>query len=151
MAKYFFAALACTFVLTGLCTPLSALEQLSVAGNSYSVVMICLDDAGDYCDQNELNYEGFSFDDGEDFELETFEENLWGYGGQGRYYEEGSSFKAGYEAYNEDFEKYEFGIGGINLSEGAIAGIMQIEYYEWDLFDFEKEDEAVAYFVGIKQ
>jgi hypothetical protein len=126
-----------------------AIEGLSLNGNSYKVFMFCTDDAGDYCDENKINTDNFSFN-GSDFEIESFDDELWGFGGDGEYDENEFSFEADYDVYNEDLEKYEFDINGINLIDNIIIGIMEIEYFEWHIFSFEEEEEATAYFIGIK-
>ena len=131
------------------CSASYAIEGLSLDGNSYKVFMFCTDDAGDYCGENELNDDEFSFS-GSDFEIESFDDELWGFGGEGEYDENEFSFVAEYKVYNEDLEKYEFDINGINFMDDIIIGIMEIEYFEWYLFNYEKEEEATAYFIGIK-
>jgi hypothetical protein len=126
-----------------------AIEGSSLDGNSYKVFMFCMDDAGDYCGGNEFEDDRFYFDDG-DFEIESFDDELWGFGGDGEYDENEFSFEADYDVYNEDLEKYEFDINGINLIDNIIIGIMEIEYFKWHIFSFEEEEEATAYFIGIK-
>lgn len=129
--------------------PVFAQDDFSVAGNKYNVVIFCTGGAGGYCDQNEIKYDEFDFGSDDDFDIESFEDELLGIGGEGEYYENGMSFNAGYKVIDDDLDKYEFGMGGISFSENNIVGIMEIKYYEWDIFDYEKKDEATAYFVGM--
>ena len=133
------------------CSLSYAMESLSLNGNSYKIFMFCTDDAGDYCDGNEIGDDEFSFNDG-DFEIESFDDDLWGYGGDGEYDENEFSFDAEYEVYNEELGKYDLDVNGINLMDDIIIGIMEIEYSEfvWYKLSYEKEEEATAYFIGIR-
>lgn len=152
MKKLSFMSITAVGLFMYFCSASHAIEGFSLDGNSYKVFMFCMDDAGDYCDGNELNDDKFYFNDG-DFEIESFDDELWGLGGlvnEGEYDESRFSFKAEYEVKNEDLEKYDFHINGINLSDDIILGIMEIEYFEWYIIDYEKEEEATAYFIGIK-
>lgn len=120
--------------------------------DTYDVYLFCLEDAGDYCDANELVKDDFKFDDG-DFTTEWFDDQLWGFNDPGEYADTGLYFTGNYEVYNEAAEKYDLDFMGISLSNNIILGSMTIKYYEWDFlkFKFEKEDDATAYFLGISK
>jgi hypothetical protein len=154
MKKLSFMSITAVGLFVCFCSASHAIEGFSLDGNSYKVFMFCMDDAGDYCDENELNDDKFYFDDG-DFEIESFDDELWGLGGlvnEGEYDENEFSFDAEYGVYNEELGKYDFDINGINLMDNIIIGIMEIEYSEfvWYELSYEKEEEATAYFIGIK-
>ena len=89
------------------------------------------------------------FEDGE-FEIASFEEDFTGYVNEGEFDEDGFFFDAEYEAYNDDLDKYEFDIQGILILGDYIAGIIDVEYLEWDIWDWDEEESAKAYFIGIK-
>ena len=152
MKRIYFISIIAVGLCMFFCSASYAIEGLSLDGNSYKVFMFCMDDAGDYCDENEFVDDSFYFDDG-DFEIESFDDELWRLGGlvnEGEYDENEFSFEAEYEVKNEDLEMYEFHINGINLADDIIIGIMEIEYFKWYIISYEKEEEASAYFIGIK-
>lgn len=141
-------ALVCMILF--LWMPADGMDSFSVAGNSYEVFFFCMDDAGEYCSKSDLDNDQFTFDDG-DFGLKSFEDELLGLGGSGTYSEQGASFKADYEVVNDELDKYEFTVSGLSITDEFIAGAMDITYSKWAIFDYEKEDEAAAYFLGIKR
>jgi len=124
-----------------------SLETASLSGTSYKTYIYCTGDAGDYCEGNSVISDRFEFD-GSDFVIESMNDALWGFGAEGDYSDNGFMFNADFEAINDSFEKYKFSIRGINLFDQFILGIMEINYYEWEIIDFDKKDEAEAYFVG---
>ncbi len=126
--------------------------EISSLDDKFDVFLFCTEDAGDYCDGNEITKDQFYFNDGE-FTTDWFEEQLWGFNDPGSYDEDGSFFSGDYEVYNESAEKYEIDFQGISLLDEIIIGIMDIKYYEWDFlkFKFEKEDDTSAYFLGIRK
>jgi len=124
-----------------------AMEISSLSGKTYKAYIYCTGKAGDFCGNNEVVNDRFNFD-GSDFEIGSMDDALWGYGADGDYNDNGLSFNADFEAINEGLEKYKFTIRVINLFDEFILGTMEIKYYEWDIIDFDKEDEADAYFVG---
>ena len=130
--------------------PPAGAESLDVSGKSFDVLMLCTDDAGDYCDDFELVADEFIFED-ETFEIGSFSEELFGFGGSGEYEMNGIFFQAEYEAIDDAFEKYEIDIRGIAPLENMILGIAELKYFEWDIIDFDEEDEAQAYFIGFKK
>ena len=151
MMKLSFVSIIVVGLSVCFCSAPSAMESLSLNGNSYEIFMFCMDDAGDYCDERKFNNDEFSFNDG-DFEIGSFDDELWGYGGEGEYGEKEFSFEAEYEVYNEDLGKYELDINGINLIDDIIIGIIEIEYseLEWYKLSYEKKEDATAYFIGIR-
>ena len=129
----------------------SAQQISSVDGNSYKVFMLCLDDAGDYCDAYQIRDDDFIFDDG-DFEIESFKDELFGIGGEGEYEDSGTLFEAEYEVIPDELDnKYEIQVNGASILEEIIIGMMDVIYYEWDITKFGYEEEATArcYFIGI--
>ena len=127
-----------------------AMDAAAVDDNTYNVVLLCMGDAGDYCNQYQTVNDEFVFDDG-DFSLESFEDELWGMGGDGSYSESGISFSADFEVVNDDLDMYEFDITGVQVLGQIIVGTAEIEFYEWDIIDYDKEGDATAYFFGIKK
>lgn len=140
-----FLVSACLFSSAGY-----AMETAALDDNTYKVILICMGEAGDYCNKYQPVSDEFEFDD-EDFTIESFEDELWGFGGAGSYSESGVSFSADFEVVNDDLDMYEFDITGIQLVGQIIVGTVDIEYSEWDIIDYDTEDETTGYFIGIKQ
>ena len=128
-----------------------AMDNDTLAGNTYDVIMLCLGESGDYCDGFGLQDETFIFHDGGYLQLDEFEENLWV--GAGEYEQIGAQFEAEYYAIEDFFALYEIEIDGYVIGGSLVLGIMDIEYYEFELgsFDWEKEDDVVALFLGFVQ
>jgi hypothetical protein len=149
MKKLSVLSVAIILMVFGFQPVVHSVETLSLS-NEYNVYLYCMDDAGDYCDGNEIISDKFYFDDDE-FTTEWFEEKMWGYNEPGEYDDGGSSFSGEYEVYDENAEKYEIEFRGISLVDNIIIGSMNIKYLEWDFlkFDFEEEDDAEIYFLGI--
>ena len=141
---------------------------MDLGGNPFDVLLYCTDGAGDYCSGKQLKQEEFLFDNG-DFEIASFENEFGGLSGSGEY-SEGTVFEAQYTIYSEDLDMYEFKISGINLLD-VIVGMATIRYVPLignlddigdvidDIFDDifgddddddNKEEEATAYFIGIR-
>ncbi len=128
-----------------------AFDAMTLNGKEFQVVLYCTDEAGDYCDSGDIRNDEFEFD-GSDFIIKSFEDELFGYGGEGDYNDGGLVFSADYEVITDDLiEKYKFDIQGYVLAGQIIIGTVDIDYYEWDIIDFDKEDEAMAYFVGLNR
>jgi len=144
------SVLALAGMLCLLCQSADGMESLSVDGNSYEVFFMCLDDAGDFCNKNGLDSDQFLFDGG-DFGLKSFEDEFLGMGGSGSYSEQGLSFRAEYEVIDDQLDKYEFAVSGLSIAEEFIAGAMDITYSKWEIFDYDEEDQAAAFFLGIKR
>jgi len=140
--------LACAVLL--LCQAVHGATSLSVDGNAYEVWFLCLGDAGDYCTQRDLGSDQFIFEDG-DFGLKGFEDDLLGLSGSGSYSEQGATFQADYEVIDDSLDKYTFEVRGFGLTDDFIAGAMTVSYAQWEIFDYEEEEQAAAYFLGIKR
>jgi hypothetical protein len=149
MKGFYFYGLFTIFLITGI-SPLSYAIETSSLNDKYDVYLLCTEDAGDYCNADEITKDEFSFDDGE-FTTQWFDEQLWGFNEPGEYEDNGGSFSGSYEVYNESAEKYEIEFQGISLVRGIILGTMNIKYYEWNFlkFNFDKKDDATAYFLGV--
>ncbi|MCX8042650.1 MAG: hypothetical protein N3B18_00825 [Desulfobacterota bacterium] len=143
-------ALAVTVILGSIHA--QAMTPLALENNEYSVVLLCTGDAGDYCDKGETVRDVFIFDDDEKFSIESFDDELFGLGAHGEYSESGFSFDATLEVVSDDIvDKYEVDIKGIALFSTVIAGSAEITYSTLNLTGYDKEDEATAYFFGIKK
>lgn len=143
-----------TLAITGVVgiMPAPAMTPLALENNEYSVVLLCSGDAGDYCNQGETVRDVFIFDDDNKFSIESFDDELFGLGSHGEYSERGFSFDAALEVISDDIvDKYEFDIKGLALFSTVILGSAEITYSKLKLTGYDTEDEATAYFFGIKK
>jgi hypothetical protein len=143
------------FLIAGvICMPAPACcaeTSPGLEGTEYRVYLFCGDSAGDYCDKDAITDDTFVFDDGE-FIIERYEDELLGLSASGDYRENGISFTADFEVVTDDVvEKYEFDVQGIALLDRFIAGSVEITYSKLKLTGYDTEDEATAYFFGIRQ
>jgi hypothetical protein len=130
-----------------------AVTALELAGSDYKVYMYCLDTVGDYCDEQKIKSDTFSFSD-EDFSIKYFEGDYWGLAGNGDYSSSGSTFDASYTATKDislsGITKYSFKISGFVLLENYILGEMYIQYKENKLLGEDTEEKGTAFFLGFK-
>jgi len=129
-------------LLFGFCPALFA----SIDNNRYDITMLCLGDAGDYCEALEVNIDEFIFGETESsFGIEDSP-----FLGTGSYEDRGLFVEAEYTAIDTSFSKYEFEITALNLIDFLLIGAMTIEYYGWSLMSgWDKEEEATVIFFGI--
>ena len=127
-----------------------ALTGASLDGNSFETTMFCTDDAGAFCDTAEFMTDTFIFSGGS-FELAEFGKAWLGLGSGGGYTDSGLMFSATYRVVNESLDKYDFTISGMNLIDMVIMGTMQVIYYDWNIINYKKEDEATVFFLGFRQ
>lgn len=119
----------------------------SIDNNRFDITMLCLGDAGDYCEALEVNLDEFIFGESESsFAIEDAP-GL----GTGSYEDRGLFIEASYAAVNLSLSKYEFEISALNIIDFMLIGTMTIDYYQWNLtgFSWNKEDEATVIFFGI--
>jgi hypothetical protein len=128
-------------------SPAGAARSLDLSGNSYNIFILCADDVGDYCTSGKLINDTFNFD-GNNFEINSFEENLGGLLGDGQYSASGFSFNAQYEAI-EGTATYDFEITGLNLVDIILFGTIDITFTKYVNLDKDTE-EGKALFIGIK-
>ena len=128
-------------------SPAGAARSLDLFGNSYNIFILCADDVGDYCTSGKLINDKFIFD-GNNFEINSFEEDLGGLLGDGEYSANGFSFNAQYEAI-DGIATYEFEIKGLNLIDIILFGTIDITYTEFS-FPHNITEEGKALFIGIK-
>ncbi|MCP4715990.1 MAG: hypothetical protein GY868_12810 [Deltaproteobacteria bacterium] len=172
------AVMVCVCVLLAGFVSVQAAQTASLSGKSYSVTMLCTDDAGSYCDEGMLNNEEFIFegdagDNSSSFVISSLDDTLGEVGDiiddifdlfdsdnplGGSYADRGFAFEAEYAGVKENGDYYTFDINGFNLSDMLLLGSMKIKYYELETLPYvdiptgyELEDEATAYFMGIKQ
>lgn len=127
----------------GLCPVLFA----SIDNNRYDITMLCLGDAGDYCEALEVNLDEFIFGETEaSFGIENSP-----FIGTGSYEDRGLFVEAEYTAIDLSLSKYEFEISALNFIDFMLIGAMTIEYYEWNLsgFNWDKEESATVIFFGV--
>lgn len=133
-------------------TSARATTALDLTNNEYSVVLMCAGDAGDYCTKGETVRDVFIFDDDGKFSIESFDDELFGLGAVGEYSESGLSFDASLEVISDDIvDKYELDIKGVALFSTLLVGSAEITYSKLKLTGYDKEDEATAYFFGVKK
>ena len=138
-----------TVFITGSTSP--AVTSLALDGNEYRVYLFCSDSVGDYCDKGTSTSDTFKFEDAA-FIIESYEDELLGLTASGSYSASGLSFTADFEVITDDIvDKYEFDVKGISLLDRLLFGSADITYLKFQFVGYDKEDEATAYFFGIKQ
>ena len=143
-------------VLLFVCIPGSfAAEVLSVSGNDYSVIMLCLDDAGDYCAKEQISQDEFQFQGNGDFKITSLEnkKDLID-SSSGSYDVSAAGFSGDYEiTIDNRLKKYTFSFSGFSAVDTIILGQFDVNYYEFGGFppDYDKKGEAKAYFLGFRQ
>lgn len=124
-----------------------AAAVLELSGTDYDVYILCIDDVGDYCAQEQIKKDAFLFE-GDHFSIHYFEGDLWGLAGDGHYSSSGLIFDATYTAIKGP-ATYSFEIKGLILAEAILLGKMDINYEELDFLKTKKENGS-AFFLGIK-
>ncbi|MBN2109227.1 MAG: hypothetical protein JW832_17495 [Deltaproteobacteria bacterium] len=125
-----------------------AARALDLSGNEYNVYILCSEDLGDFCDQGRTQTDTFIFD-GDNFGIESLEDDFGGFLGNGEFSASGLSFDAHYEAI-DGFNSYEFDIKGLNLIDIILFGTMDITYSEYEFPLGTEDTEGKAFFIGIK-
>jgi hypothetical protein len=155
MKKICFACLAGIFAVVGFVSGSFAQEALTVSGNDYTVYMLCLGDAGDYCQQGNLNQDTFQFHSDGSFEINSLENKKELIdSSDGNYNASPASFNGDYTI-TIDFrlKKYEFSFSGISIADGIILGQFTVTYFEFGGFppDYDQKGEAQAFYLGIRK
>lgn len=128
-----------------------AVTSLALDGNEYRVYLFCSESVGDYCDKGSATNDTFKFED-DAFIVESYEDELLGLSANGSYSESGLSFTADFDVITDELiDKYEFDVKGISVLDTLLFGSAEITYYKFQFVGYDKEDEATAYFFGIKQ
>ncbi len=118
----------------------------SIDNNRYDINMLCLGDAGDYCDALTVNADEFIFGESEsNFYIEDSPVI-----GLGSYEDNGFIIEADFTAIDLSLSKYEFEITALNFLDFMLLGTMEITYSEWNLkgFSWDKKEVATAIFFG---
>jgi len=124
---------------------------LALDGSEFQVTMYCADDAGDYCSRGDVKNDLFKFED-DSFMIESFDGGVLGVGGSGSFRESGLFFYADYEVVDDNLiDKYTFDVSGASLLDTVLLGQMDITYEKFNFFTYETEDEAKAFFIGVKR
>ena len=152
MKKLYSAWLASIFAVVAFVSGSFAQEALTVSGNDYTVFMLCLGDAGDYCQQGDFNQDTFQFDSDGSFEIASLEDKKEIVdSSDGDYNASPASFNGDYSI-TIDFllKKYEFSFSGISIADGIILGQFTVTYFEFGGFppDYDQKGEAQAFFLG---
>jgi hypothetical protein len=132
-----------------------AAEAEAIAGNNYSTIAYCLDDAGDYCAKNDLKQDEFQFQGNGDFKIMSLEDD------KGLIDSSSGSFTAGLTGFNGSYEatvgdrlkKYEFSFSGVSLTDVIIIGQFQAGYFEFGGFppQYNRKGTVQAYFIGFRK
>jgi hypothetical protein len=155
MKKINSACLMSFFAVLAFVSGALAQEVMTVSGKDYSVYMLCLDNAGDYCQQNGFNQDTFQFHSDGSFKISSLEEK------KEIIDTSDGSYNAGISTFNGDYtitidfrlKKYEFSFSGISIADGIILGKFTVTYFEFGGFppDYTQKGEAQAFFLGIMQ
>jgi len=145
-------SIVCVFTLV--CSS-SAQEVMTVSGNDYTVFMLCMGDAGDYCNQREFKQDTFQFHSDGAFEITSLEDQKEIIdSSDGNYNASAAGFNGDYTI-TTDFllKKYEFSFTGISIIDVIILGQFNVTYFEVGGFppDYDQKGEAQAYFLGIRK
>jgi len=153
--KIIFACLVSTVcVFTFVCGSF-AQEVMTVSGKDYTVFVLCLGDAGDYCNQSEFKQDTFQFHSDGTFDITSLEDQKEIIDtSNGNYNASAAGFNGDYTI-TTDFllKKYEFSFIGFSIIDVIILGQFNVTYFEVGGFppDYEQKGEAQAYFLGIRQ
>jgi hypothetical protein len=152
MKKLMMIAIMVTGLSLTLYSASYAVTLLSLNGNDYKITAFCRDDAGDYCSKGDVKHDAFTFEDGDNFIVDSFGGGVVGVGGSGAFNEDGLSFTANYQVITENsLDKYTFDVKGINLIDTIIIGQMDVTYYQLNITGYDKQDETKAFFFGTKK
>ncbi|MCX5903175.1 MAG: hypothetical protein NTV89_06830 [Proteobacteria bacterium] len=155
MKKIFFAWLASIFAVVAFVSGSFAQEVMTVSGKDYNVFMLCLGDAGDYCQQSDFNQDTFQFHSDGSFEITSLEDQKEIIdSSDGNYNASPTSFNGDYTI-TIDFllKKYEFSFSGFSIADGIILGQFTVTYFEFGGFPpaYDQKGEAQAFFLGIRK
>ena len=152
MKKLMMIAIMVTGLFLTLSSASYAVTLLSLNGNDYEITAFCRNDAGDYCSQGDVKHDAFTFEDDDNFIVDSFGGGVVGVGGSGSFNEDGLSFTASYEVITENsLDKYTFDVKGINLIDTIIIGQMNVTYSQFSISGYDKQDETKAFFFGTKK
>ena len=145
-------SIICVFTLVG---SSSAQNIMTVSGNEYTVFMLCLGDAGDYCQQGAFNQDTFQFHSDGSFEINSLEDQ------KELIDSSDGNYNASIVGFNGDYtitidfllKKYEFTFSGFSIADVIILGQFNVTYFEFGGFppDYNEEGQAQAYFLGIRK
>jgi hypothetical protein len=128
---------------------------MTVSGKDYTVFMLCMDDAGDFCQQRDFNQDTFQFHSDGSFEIASLE-------GQKEIIDSSDgNYNANAVGFNGDYtitidfllKKYEISFIGLSIADVLILGQLNVTYFEFGGFppDYNQKGEAQAYFLGIRK
>ena len=145
--------LTLVFLLSGVNDPY-AQEAMTVSGNDYTVFILCRGDSGDYCRRNNFQQDMFQFRSDGTFEISSLEEEKEITDiSEGTYNSTTFGFTGSYEISMDFlFKKYEFSFSGFSIYDVIILGQFIVTYFELTGIppDYEQQEEAQGYFVGIR-
>ena len=155
MKKIIYASLVSIICVFTLVCSSSAQGVMTVSGNDYSIFMLCLGDAGDYCQQNDFNQDTFQFHSDGSFDIPSLEDQKELIDtSDGNYNASAVGFNGDYSI-TIDFrlKKYEFSFSGFSIADVIILGRFNVAYFEFGGFppDYEQKGEAQAFFLGIRK
>ena len=155
MKKIIFAGLVsivCVFTLV--CSSF-AQGVMTVSGKDYTVFMLCMGDAGDYCQQRDFNQDTFQFHSDGSFEIASLEDQ------KEIIDSSDGNYNASVIGVNGDYtitinfllKKYEMSFSGLSIADVLILGQLNVTYFEFGGFppDYEQKGEAQAYFIGFRK
>ncbi len=132
-----------------------ATEAELLAGKNYSVRILCLGNAGDYCTKNELKQDEFQFQDDGSFKITSLEnDKSFLDSSDGSFDQTLSNFSAGYTVTIDNLlKKYEFAVSGFDLADNVILGQFNVKYFELTIIppEYDQKGEAPAYFLGFRE
>jgi hypothetical protein len=155
MKKIIFAFLVSIFCVFAFGSGAFAQEVMTVSGNDYTVFMLCLGDAGDYCNQSEFKQDTFQFHSDGAFDIPSLEDKKKLIDtSDGNYNASAVGFNGDYTI-TIDFllKKYEFSFSGLSIADVLILGQFTVAYFEFGGFppDYDQKGEAQAFFLGIRK
>ena len=59
-----------------------AVTPLALDGNDYAIMAFCTNDAGDYCSKGDIKHDAFTFEDDDNFIVDSFDGGVLGVGGR---------------------------------------------------------------------
>jgi hypothetical protein len=155
MKKICFTCLATIFAVVAFVYGSFAQEVMTVSGNDYNVFILCLGDAGDYCQQYDFSQDTFQFHSDESFDITSLEDKKEIIDtSDGNYNASVLGFTGDYTT-TIDFrlKKYAFSFSGSSIADVIIIGQFTVRYFEFGGFppDYNQKGEAQAFSLGSRK